>query len=101
MPLWIASDGVRAGLPCADTDGFLDIEDENLAVADAARARSLLDGLHGGLLAVLIDDDLDLHLGQEIHDIFGAPVEFGMAFLATEALGFGDRDALDPHFLQG
>ena len=46
------------------------------------------------------DHDLDLHLGQEIHDIFGAAVEFGMALLAAKALGFGDGDALDADFLQ-
>src|SRR5438067_4181466 len=63
-------DGVRAGLAGADADGFLDIEDENLAVADAARARSLLDGLDRGFQPVLIDHDFDLHLGQEVHDIF-------------------------------
>ena len=42
------SDRVGAGFAGADADGFLDIEDENLAVADAARARSLLDGFDGG-----------------------------------------------------
>ena len=45
--------------------------------------------------------DLDFHFGQEIHDIFGAAIKFGMAFLAAEALGFGDGDALDADFLQG
>ena len=53
-----------------------------------------------GLQAVGRQDDLDLHLGQEIHDIFGAPVEFGVAFLAAEALGLGHGDALDADFLQ-
>ena len=42
-------DRVGAGFAGADADGFLDIEDENLAVADAARARSLLDRLDGAL----------------------------------------------------
>ena len=37
------------------------------------------------------EHDLDLHLGQEIHDVFGAAVEFGMALLTAEALGFESR----------
>src|SRR6185503_6565873 len=51
--------GVRAGLAGADADGFLDIEDEYLAVADASRARSLLDGVDGGFEAAVFDHDLD------------------------------------------
>ncbi len=53
-----------------------------------------------GFQALVGDDDLDFHLGQEIHDIFGAAVKFGVALLAAEALGFGDRDALNADFLQ-
>src|SRR6476469_9122686 len=40
---------VRAGLAGADADGLLDVGDENLAVADAAGARRVLDGLDGAL----------------------------------------------------
>ena len=54
----------------------------------------------GGFQPVFVDDDFDFHLGQEIHDIFGAAIEFGMALLAAEALGLGHRDALDADFLQ-
>src|SRR4051812_21438910 len=93
------SDGVGARLPGADADGFLDIENENLAVADAARARSLLDGFDRSFNQILGNDDLDLHFGQEINDILGAAIKFGMALLPPEALGFGDGNALDPHFL--
>ena len=44
--------------------------------------------------------DLDLHLGQEVDDVFGAAIELGVALLAAEALGLGDGDALQPDFLQ-
>ncbi len=33
------------------------------------------------------DDDLDLHLGQEVDDVFGAAIKLGVALLAAEALG--------------
>jgi hypothetical protein len=32
-----------------------------------------------------LDDDLDLDLGQEIDDVFGATVQLGMPLLAPEA----------------
>ena len=32
------------------------------------------------------DDDLDLHLGQKVDDIFGAAIELGMPLLAAEPL---------------
>ena len=40
------------------------------------------------------DDDLDLHFGQKVDDIFGAAIELGMALLAAEALRLEDGDAL-------
>ena len=46
------------------------------------------------------DHDLDLHLGQEVHDVFRAAIEFGVAFLPAEALGLGHGDALQADFLQ-
>src|SRR3546814_695005 len=61
----------------------------------------LLDGLHRALDQVVLQDDLDLHLGQEIDDVLGAAVERGVAFLAAEALGLGHRDALDADLVQG
>src|SRR5690606_1964874 len=42
----------------------------------------------------------DLHLGQEVDDVFGSPVKLGMAFLAAEALGLGHRDALEPNLVE-
>ena len=41
------SDCVSAGLAGADADDFLDVGDENLAVADAARLRCLADSVNG------------------------------------------------------
>ena len=54
------------------------------------------DRLRRALQHVVGADDLDLHLGQEIHDVFGAAVELGVALLAAEALDLGDGDALHP-----
>src|SRR5690554_2592737 len=91
----VRSDCGRAGLAGADADDLLEVEDEDLAVADLAGAGGVLDRLDG-LDAELVDDGrLDLDLGKEVDDVLGATVELGMALLATEPLHFGDGDALD------
>ena len=38
--------------------------------------------------------DLDLHLGQEVDDVFRAAVQFGVPLLAAEALDLADGQAL-------
>ena len=43
---------------------------------------------------------LDLHLGQEVHDVLGAAVELGVALLAAEALGLDHGHALQADLLQ-
>ncbi len=44
--------------------------------------------------------DLDLHLGQEVDHVFGAPVELGVALLAAKALHLDDGQALDADVLE-
>ena len=38
--------------------------------------------------------------GQEVHHVFGAAIELGMAFLPAEALRLDDSDALQPNLVQ-
>ena len=66
----------------------LDRQDEDLAVADPPGLRRRRDRLDARdrRLAVL-DEDLQLDLGQEIDDVFGAAIQLGMALLPAEALG--------------
>src|SRR5438874_13794591 len=72
---------VDAPLAGADPQRLLDGRDEDLAVADAARPRRGGDGFDDPVRKAVLDDHLELHLGEEIDDIFGAPIEFGMALL--------------------
>src|SRR5579859_2165439 len=104
FPLRVWSDGldcVRPALAGADAHGGFDRKHEDLAVADAAGLRGVLDRLDHALGKRILDDDLELHLGQEVDDIFGAAIELGMALLAAEALGLGDGDARHTHLVQG
>src|SRR6185295_4579406 len=95
---WMTLDRVRPALAGADADGFLDVEDEDLAVADPPGGGGLADRFDRALDQVVVEHDFELHLGQEVDDVFGAAIELGMALLPTEALGLGDGDALDAHF---
>src|SRR5690242_12560762 len=63
------SDGVLAPLPRADADGLLDGDDEDLPVADPPGLGALLDGVDDVVDEVIGDDDVDLHLGHEVHDV--------------------------------
>src|SRR5262247_784676 len=94
------SDGVHSGFPGSDPTGFFDVGDENLAIADPPGLGGATDRLDGFLDHVIAEHNLDLHLGEKIHDVFGSAVKLGVALLPTEALGFGHGDALQPHFLQ-
>ena len=58
---------------------------------------SHIDHLFGLLLG---HRHFQLHLRQEVDHVFGAAIEFGMAFLPAETLHLGDGDAGDPGFGQ-
>src|SRR5690606_9041571 len=95
------SNGICAGFPGADPDCFLDRRDQHLAVADAARFGRPLNGFDGFVELLVRQDDRDLDLGQQVNDVLGPAVKLGMTFLAAEALGLEDSDALQPYLLKG
>src|ERR1700751_3663958 len=94
------SDRVCAGFAGADPDGLLDLRYKYLAIADAAGLGRAADRLDRRTEILIRDDDLDLHLGQKVHDVFRAAIELCMALLAAEAFRFEDGDALDTRLLQ-
>src|SRR5450755_1008666 len=85
----------------ANADDLLDVGHEYLAVADLSGPRCLDHGLDGARHQCIANDDLDLDLGQEVHDVFGAAVQLGMPLLATETLHFGHSETRDTEFRQG
>src|SRR6185369_11080544 len=94
------SDRIRAPLARADAKRVVDGRDEDFSVADPTGPRRLDDRLddRGGL--GIVHQDLELHLGQELHAILGAAVELGVALLPAEAFGLGDRDAGHAHLVE-
>src|SRR5262245_8178344 len=89
------SERVAVGLAGPDAHRVVDRRDENLAIADLAGARALRNDVDHLVGNVGIDGDLDAQLGQEVHDIFGAAVNLGVAFLPAIALDLGYRHAVD------
>src|SRR5215831_4019343 len=87
------SDRVLVELAGADADDVIDRRHEDLAVTDLARLRSLDDRVDAALSVAVLDDDLDLDLGQEVDDVLGAAVELGVAFLTAKALDLGHGQA--------
>src|SRR5580704_10663403 len=77
---------------------MVQIEHENLAVADLSslcrRCDRLDDLVHLGGWA----SDLDFDFWQEAHGVFGAAIDFGMALLATVAFHLGDSQPLHADF---
>jgi len=65
---------------------MFDAADEDLAGRDLAGAGGLTMASSAVSTMPFRDHQFDLHLGQEIHHVFGAPVQLGVAFLRPNPL---------------
>ena len=59
------------------------------------------DGLNDLVLEGVVDDDLELDLGEKIDGVLAAAIELGVALLTAVAAGFQNGDSLDAGFEQG
>src|SRR3954468_14539086 len=80
---------------------MVEVDDEDLAVADLSGFGSRCDGVDGLVDLVRGDSDLDLDLGQEAHRVFSAAIDFRMAFLPAISLDFGYRQTVNADGGQG
>ena len=87
-------------LASADADGVIYRGDEDFAVANASRLSCLLYGLNGAFNKGFLQYDFNVDFGQEVYDVLGPTVKFGMSFLSSEAFRFGDRNALQADLMQ-
>src|ERR1700719_3664199 len=94
------SDGIESGFPGPDANGLFDVGYEDLAVADTPGLGRSPDRVDRPLDQFIRDHDLDLDLGEEVHNVFRATIELGVALLSSEPLGFGDGNALQSDFLE-
>src|SRR6516225_8914478 len=92
FPLFL--ERIRAGLAGANAHDLFEIRDEDLPVADLAGVGGLLDRFDDAIEQVVFDGGFDLHLRQEIDDVFGAAIELGVPLLPAESLDLGDGNPL-------
>ena len=93
-------DRVVIALASSDAQRAFHREHKDLAIADAAGLRSRSDRFDHAVDHGVGHHHLELHLGQEVDDILGAAIEFGMTLLPAEALCFGNGDAGNADFVQ-
>src|SRR5579871_4433881 len=80
---------------------MVEVDDEDLAVADLAGFRRRRDGLDRLVDLLGGDSDFDLDLGQEAHRVFGAAIDFRMALLPAVSLDFRHRETVNANGGQG
>jgi hypothetical protein len=85
----VASVGVR------DLPHLRDVEDHQFAIAHAACAARVGDGLEDLFHAEVIDIETQFDFGQEGLVVFGCRIAIERALLTTEAFDFGDLEGFD------
>src|SRR5689334_619738 len=80
---------------------MVEIDDEDLAVADLAGFCRGGDGIDGLVDLLGGDREFDLDLGQETEGVFGAAIGFRMNLLPGVSFGFRNREIVDVNGGQG
>jgi hypothetical protein len=68
------SNGVNSGFPRPDPDGFFNRRYENFPIANSPGLGGTTDRVDSLFDHVVTEHNLDLHLGQKIHHVLGAPI---------------------------
>src|SRR5437762_556157 len=68
----------------ADANSLLNVGNEDLSVADLSRFGGLYDDTDGRLGLPIGHDQLQLDFRQEVHRVFAAAIDFGVALLPAE-----------------
>jgi hypothetical protein len=92
---------VLASFSGANPHHVINRRDEDLAVADATGLCGLSDGFYDSGDEIVFDDDFELYLRKEVHDVLRSTIELGVPALTTETLYFTDSDALDTDGAKG
>src|SRR3954451_15579591 len=90
-----ALERVSVGFAGPYPQSVVDRRHEDLAISDLPGARASSDHLDCFFREIGRDRDFDFQFWQKIHDIFGATVDFGMAFLAAVTLDLGYGHAVN------
>src|SRR5215471_9029825 len=79
----------------ANADGFIHASQKDLAIADFPGTGSTQNGLHGLVHHRVSQHHLQLGLGDQVHTVLTASIDFGVAFLASVASNLEHGHALD------
>ena len=70
------------------------------AITDLARLGGPQNRIDHRLERIVRASHFDLHFGNKVHGVLGAPVHLRVAFLPAEPADFRDRHAMDTLFVQ-
>src|SRR5210317_1129110 len=87
--------GLRTVFTGTDSYRLFNVRHKDLAVADASGAGFLLHSLDNGRHLFVINDQVNLDLGEEVNLVFRAAIKFRVPFLATKAAHFTDCHTAD------
>src|SRR5436190_9004556 len=87
------SNGVGSGFLRPNPHRTVDGRHENFSVPNLSRLGGLHYRVNYAVGFILLDNDLDLELGQKINRVFAPAVDFRMAFLTTKSLYLRYRHA--------
>ena len=95
MEIWdgmrlTGSDGFVVLFVGTDSPGIFDVVDEDFAIADFTGFGGLDDGIDGGFDDIVGNNGFEFDFWEKIDGVFISAIDFGMAFLPTEAFDFGD-----------
>src|SRR4029077_1520695 len=96
LPLFVSLENRLPALSGADANRLLNRDDEDLAVADLARAGVLEDRLDDERLVFVLDHHLELQLRPDVDRQGRASVLLDDSLLAAGALGLDDREGREP-----
>src|SRR5215471_1120119 len=92
---FLCSNRIFAPFAGADADNLFHRGNKNLSIADLAGARSVCNNFNHLRCSIVRHQDLDLHLRQKIHGVFGTPIELGMSLLASKTFDLFYRHSLN------
>src|ERR1700745_618830 len=87
------SNRVTSPFSRADADDVFDRQHEDLSVTDPAGLGGALDRVDDLRHQLVADDDVELHLRQEVDDILGAAIKLRVTLLPPESFYFAHRDS--------
>src|SRR6185295_9268751 len=95
-----ASQRLLSALGGSNANDLFDGEDEDLAVAELPRLRSLQDRVDRQIHHFIRQHDLNLDLRQEVDLVLTAAIRLRVPFLPAKAFHFTDRKADNTNLLQ-